>query len=68
MQLFQLSICTHLIISFHCQMDISPSLTRSMIIKCRIYRSWNKISYLIQNTLSTNHQETRFYPVDEQRI
>ena len=29
MQLFQLSICTHLIISFHCQMDTSPSLTRS---------------------------------------
>ena len=29
MQLFQLSICTHLIISFHCQMDIIPSLTRS---------------------------------------
>ena len=68
MQLFQLSICTHLIISFYCQMDISPSLARAMIIKCRINRSWNKTSYLIQNALSSKHQKTRFYPVDEQRI
>ena len=68
MQLFQLSICTHLIFFFHCQMDISPSLTRAMLFKCRTYRYWTKTSYLIQNALSSKHQKTRFYPVDEQRI
>ena len=62
MQLFQLSICTHLIISFYCQMDISPSLARAMIFKCRINRSWNKANYLIQHELSSKHQKNQVLP------